>query len=117
MILGSTLGIGCSPPSAPSSLPTPPATASKESQYGAGSSQTEKEQIEVGLAELPPDDRAAVIKQQVCPVSGKKLGTMGPPLNIEFQNRSVWICCSACKEELIANFDTFLEKLNSEAKE
>jgi hypothetical protein len=84
---------------------------------GNESLQAEKVSVETELAKLPPNDRAAVVKQQICPVSGKKLGTMGPPLNIEFKDQSVWICCSGCKDELLANFDTYLEKLRSKPQE
>jgi hypothetical protein len=62
----------------------------------------------VGFSE---EDRASVLKQQRCPVSGEMLGSMGAPKKIDVNGQFVWICCDGCKDNLLADPDTYLEKL------
>jgi hypothetical protein len=49
---------------------------------------------------LPAEDRAVIARQKVCPVTGKPLGSMGPPLRVEVGGRAVWICCEGCEDRL-----------------
>jgi Cu(I)/Ag(I) efflux system membrane fusion protein len=72
------------------------------------------EKMKAELAKLPPEDAASAEKQHFCPVSGEMLGTMGPPLKVDVNGTQVWICCKGCREELLANPDEFLAKLNKE---
>ena len=62
------------------------------------------------LAKLSPDDRASAEKQHVCPVTGKMLGTMGPPQKVEVNGRQVWICCAGCKDTLLKEPEKYLPK-------
>ncbi len=59
------------------------------------------DKMRVELAKLSPADRASAEKQHVCPVTGKMLGTMGPPKKVEVNGQQVWICCAGCKDELL----------------
>jgi YHS domain-containing protein len=55
---------------------------------------------------LPKLDEAAIEKQlpsyplESCPISGKKLGSMGEPVNVVIGNRLVRLCCKGCEGAL-----------------
>jgi hypothetical protein len=49
---------------------------------------------------LPSEHQTFLAKPRVCPVSGKPLGSMGPPVQIEVAGRAVLVCCDACAEPL-----------------
>ena len=84
------LVVGCSTQTttSPSVAPTnsPPVAASAEAMPEA-------------LGELSESDRAAALKQQVCPVSDQKLGSMGAPPKFVVDGQDVFLCCSGCEEE------------------
>ena len=73
--------------------------------------QSDMDKMKAGLATLSAEDRAAAEKQHVCPVSGKMLGTMGAPYEVEVDGRQVWLCCPGCEKQLRENPDEFLAKL------
>ena len=64
------------------------------------------------MAELSPEDRAAAEKQELCPVSGEKLGSMGTPYKTVVKDQTVFLCCDGCEENLIKDPDKYLAKLN-----
>jgi Cu(I)/Ag(I) efflux system membrane fusion protein len=64
-----------------------------------------------GLKELSAEDRVAAKKQQICPVTGALLGTMGEPYKMKVQNQTVFLCCEGCKDAILRNPDKYLEKL------
>lgn len=66
-----------------------------------------------GLKELSPDDHDSAMAQHVCPVTGEMLGTMGVPVQVDVNGRSVWICCRGCKDKLLADSDKYLAKLQN----
>ena len=63
------------------------------------------------LAKLSSEDRAAAERQHVCPVTGKMLGTMGPPLKVSVQGETVWLCCPGCQEPLLKEPEKYLKNL------
>ncbi len=69
------------------------------------------EEMQAGLAKLSESDRAAVMKQHVCPVSGDMLGTMGAPIKMTVGDQEVWVCCEACQEPLTTDPEKYLAKL------
>ncbi len=69
------------------------------------------DKMKVELAKLSPEDAASAEKQHICPVSGEMLGTMGAPLKVEAKERTVWICCEGCRDQLLESPDEFLAKL------
>lgn len=100
---------GCGQPSgAPnnSNAPAPSATLT--------SPNTDMEKMKAELAKLSPEDAASAEKQHVCPVSGKMLGTMGPPQKMDVNGQQVWICCDGCTEILLKDPDEYLAKLKKE---
>lgn len=123
-----SLGIllaGCGSPessSPESSSPDTPgaATASKNqgnsdhqgSEPSAGMN-SDMAKMKASLAKLDPADAASAEKQHFCPVSGKMLGTMGVPQKVSVNGQTVWICCSGCKDKLLADPDTYLAKLSN----
>ncbi len=60
---------------------------------------------------LSPTDRAAALAQQTCPVTGKPLGSMGPPPRLEVQGRSLFLCCEGCRAAVEREPGKYLAKL------
>jgi Cu(I)/Ag(I) efflux system membrane fusion protein len=68
------------------------------------------------LAKLAPAAPAAMTElsaaaQQICPVTGARLGSMGDPIAVEVEGRKVWTCCQACPPKLKANPARYLARL------
>jgi hypothetical protein len=99
---------GCSS-QAPQDKPkaTPPAEKTAQEQPAVQGESAPPE----GLAELSASDRAAAEKQRVCPVSGEVLGAMGKPYKVTVKGQTVFLCCSGCEKELMANPDKYLAKI------
>lgn len=96
----------------------PPAGHSGHDMQGAAPAteprdQSDMDRMKSELQKLSPEDQASAERQHVCPVTGKMLGTMGPPEKVEVRGRTVWICCPECKEELLNNADKYLAKLGT----
>ncbi len=75
---------------------------------------SDMEMMKAELAKLSPEDAASAEKQHFCLVSGKMLGTMGPPQKVDVNGQQVWICCAHCKDELPAKPDEYLARLKKE---
>jgi Cu(I)/Ag(I) efflux system membrane fusion protein len=41
-----------------------------------------------------------VAEQEICPVTTAKLGSMGDPISVEVEGRTLWTCCGACLPKL-----------------
>jgi YHS domain-containing protein len=67
--------------------------------------------VNAGLTELDEADRKAAEKQETCPVSGEKLGSMGKPYKVTVKGRTFFLCCDGCLPELNAHPDKYLKKL------
>jgi membrane fusion protein, copper/silver efflux system len=52
-------------------------------------------------------------QQKSCPVTGLKLGSMGPPVAVEIQGRKIWSCCEACTTKLKSNPSKYLARLTA----
>lgn len=46
---------------------------------------------------------ASVARQKICPVSGKPLGSMGQPVAVDINGKTVFACCSGCVDAIQAN--------------
>ena len=46
---------------------------------------------------------SAIARQSVCPVSGKRLGSMGNPLPVSVGEQTIFVCCSGCVSALKNN--------------
>ena len=96
--------LGCSsqPPTNTTTNPTLPAT-----------SKVAGDQLPEGLQKLSDDERTVAIQQDICPVTGQKLGSMGKPPQVMVNGQKVFICCAGCEEELQQNPEKYLAKLSS----
>lgn len=52
------------------------------------------------IATIPASEQqlavAAIARQEICPVSGKPLGSMGQPVAVDINGQTVFACCSGC---------------------
>jgi Cu(I)/Ag(I) efflux system membrane fusion protein len=55
------------------------------------------------LARLSPDERAIAASQGYCPVLGNRLGSMGPPVPVVLQGKTVFLCCKMCVKKAKAS--------------
>src|SRR5262249_8807785 len=58
-----------------------------------------------------------VDKQEKCPVTRVKLGSMGEPIPVEVEGRTVWTCCAACPPKLKAQPGRYLARLVTPARD
>jgi Cu(I)/Ag(I) efflux system membrane fusion protein len=45
-----------------------------------------------------------------CPVTGARLGSMGPPVAIKLAERTIWLCCAGCEPTLRSIPDRYLAR-------
>jgi len=55
-------------------------------------------------------------KLTTCPVSGDKLGEMGPPYVFTYQGQEVKLCCSGCKKDFEKDPAKYLAKIRAADK-
>jgi len=53
-----------------------------------------------GLRQLSLTDQRLAMKQRTCPITGDLLGSMGKPIKVNVDGRTVFVCCQGCVEEL-----------------
>ncbi len=53
-----------------------------------------------GIRELSQPDQRLAIQQRTCPVTGDLLGSMGQPIKVNVNGRSVFVCCQGCVAEV-----------------
>src|SRR5206468_4256156 len=64
----------------------------------------EQDKIKVALAKLDPEDRRLVESQGNCPVlTDNRLGSMGTPAKVMVKGQPVFLCCSSCVNDALAN--------------
>lgn len=69
------------------------------------------------LEGLSAEDRAAVEAQRICPVSEGLLWNMAKPVKVtvtgsDGKSREVFLCCKSCENEIKADPDKYLAKLD-----
>lgn len=57
--------------------------------------------------------RGDVYMLDTCPVTGNKLGEMGPPVVKEYEGREVRFCCNACPAKFEANPAEYWKKIDA----
>ncbi len=92
---------GCNP--APQKEPE--TNASPPEKEPVAGNQSDAEKVNAELAKLSPEDRAQAQTQRVCPISGELLGSMGVPIKVTVNERSLFICCAGCEKDARENFD------------
>jgi hypothetical protein len=65
----------------------------------------------VSPGSLSEEDRLLAAKQKICPVSGEPLDSMGGPVRLVVEGRTVFICCKGCEEPLRKEPAKYLSKL------
>jgi hypothetical protein len=85
------------------------ATRSSDTEPPAASKTTAEAQALLGLSDV---DRALAIKQRICPVTNKPLGSMGTPERVLIDGRVVFLCCAGCEGALRQNPEKYLSKLH-----
>lgn len=65
------------------------------------------------LAKLTAAERAAVMAQKTCPVSGEELGGMGTPIKVTVDGKDIYVCCESCVEDAKENFAKYLAKIEA----
>jgi len=76
--------------------------------HGDHDEMTDMEKMKFELAKLSPEDAASALKQHFCPVSGDMLGAMGPPIKVDVEGQTVWLCCEGCRDPLLKNPSEYL---------
>jgi RND family efflux transporter MFP subunit len=71
----------------------------------------EEADIHKALAKLGSEDQLLAEKQRFCPIVGSRLGSMGTPIKVILQGRPVFLCCSSCRREALADPEGTLRKL------
>jgi hypothetical protein len=78
------------------------------SRGGAGSATPTAPVMPSGLS---PEDQRLVKRQKVCPVADLPLGSMGAPVRVVIEGRTVFLCCEHCTPALRKNPEKYLAKL------
>ena len=61
---------------------------------------------------LPAEDIELAKAQKWCPITDMALGTMGVPLKLDLEGRTVFICCKGCEKRLRKEATEMLRKLD-----
>ena len=63
------------------------------------------------IQQLPDAEQALAIEQVICPVTEYKLGSMGVPKKVEVDGSLIFICCEACREDVVSKPDVQVAKI------
>lgn len=66
------------------------------------------------LEKLPAEDRELAKAQEVCPITGELLGSMGVPVKTSVKGHTVFLCCKGCQGAVDKDPDGTLRKLGKE---
>lgn len=59
----------------------------------------------------PSGDAELIVRQRICPVTDEELGSMGPPVKVVVEGRTVFLCCKGCESALRKEPKKYLAKL------
>lgn len=76
---------------------------------GAGSIPPRRSDVVQAAAETPSGK-----VQQTCPVTGEKLGSMGPLIPVTVNGRTIQVCCDGCVAAVKKNPEKYLQIVNDE---
>ena len=94
---GRAVNVGAAP--LPQPVETPESAPSKSNSSAADAAK--ETAVHTELAKLSPTDRETAQLQRTCPITGNRLGAMGPPIKVAIGEETVLLCCSGCKEEAL----------------
>ncbi len=64
-------------------------------QFAVGQTTTDRVQ------EQQRRDQLRIAVQEICPISGQKLGSMGTPIKVKVGEETVFLCCKGCMQQKI----------------
>jgi hypothetical protein len=64
-----------------------------------------------GPGSASDEDRLLAERQKLCPVTGEPLDSMGGPVKLVVDGRTVFVCCKSCEKPLRAKAAQYLPKL------
>jgi hypothetical protein len=67
------------------------------------------------MAKLSAEDRAQTEAQKLCSVSKEPLDSMGEPIKVIVDEKSIFVCCESCADELRANFAKYADELEKKS--
>ena len=102
-------GAATATPNTPTAAPTTDKLAPDKSASGSKKKPSADDLKE--LAKLSEADRKLATAQQVCPITGNPLGSMGPPYKLELKGKTFFLCCDGCLEEAKQDPDKTLKKV------
>jgi hypothetical protein len=73
-------------------------------------SETTTEQ-KAAIAKLSVEDQPLAEAQGYCAVTSEPLGSMGPPIKLVLNEKTVFVCCKGCEKKAKANLDKTLAKV------
>ncbi len=118
-----TLGLaGCGQPNEDAAPPIDgledPAPDEQDPDEHANGDQAQSDgegnEIEVALAKLSPEDQELAEQQEICPVSGKPLGSMGTPIKVTVEDRDVLVCCDGCEDPVRERPEEYFAKIDQQ---
>jgi YHS domain-containing protein len=56
------------------------------------------------------------VENKICPVSGEKVGKMGPPIKYEYNGKIYNLCCPMCKKSFKKNPEKYSKIAEDEVK-
>ena len=83
----------------------------KSSPSASGEVGEEEAEIKTARAKLDPGDLKLADAQNVCPISGERLGSMGKPFKLTLKGRPVFLCCKGCTKDAQKEPDKMVEKV------
>lgn len=64
------------------------------------------------LEKFTDAERDSIKVQEFCPVGEQILGSMGPPLKIDHEGNTIWVCCEGCVSMFKKTPSEYLQKLD-----
>jgi hypothetical protein len=89
---------------------TPPTTTPAAPQVESDSGKLSDAEI-TEIKKLPEAEQPVALAQMSCPSSGEHLGKMGTPIKQTIGDKSFYICCKSCEDEVKSDPQGILAKL------
>jgi len=71
--------------------------AQEKAAEQTGQQQVQQDPGDEWKSQVSAAERLQMMVQQICPVSGEKLGSMGAPVKIQVGDETAYLCCEGCK--------------------
>jgi hypothetical protein len=78
----------------------------------------EDARVQAGRAKLSHEDQKLVAAQGFCPIQKQnRLGVMGKPFKLAIKGQTVFLCCSGCERDALADPDRTLAQVEERKRE